>query len=87
VQHADSSGWGAGDQTPHLLWRVMNGELGPLQPKVMVILIGTNDLGAVVACPRNWLGLSHCKDPTKVRCVCHSFPRASPPLCRRATSA
>lgn len=35
----------AGDQTPHLLWRLKNGELPPeLQVKVVVVLIGTNDV-------------------------------------------
>jgi lysophospholipase L1-like esterase len=35
----------AGDQTPNLLWRLENGELPPrLNPKVFVVLIGTNDL-------------------------------------------
>lgn len=37
----------SGDQTQHLLWRLMNGELpAALRPKVFVILIGTNNLGA-----------------------------------------
>ncbi|KAK9814717.1 hypothetical protein WJX72_010374 [[Myrmecia] bisecta] len=36
----------SGDQTGHLLWRMMNGHLPVVhQPKVAVILIGTNDLG------------------------------------------
>jgi hypothetical protein len=69
-QHTDSTGWGAGDQSPHLLWRVMNGELGALLPKVIVILIGTNDLGMVAACRRYGLRLPHCKDPTKVGWAC-----------------
>lgn len=41
----------AGDQVMNLLWRLQNGEL-PLQkqPKVAVVLIGTNDLGAAATC-------------------------------------
>lgn len=33
-----------GDQTQHLLWRILNGEMG--QPKVAVVMIGTNNLGS-----------------------------------------
>jgi len=32
-----------GDQTQHLLWRIQNGELENLAPKVIVVLIGTNN--------------------------------------------
>eukprot|EP00736_Rhodelphis_marinus_P005419 Rmarinus@m.15962 len=36
----------AADQTQHLLWRIMNDELGMLQPQVYVVLIGTNNVRA-----------------------------------------
>ncbi|XP_052806131.1 platelet-activating factor acetylhydrolase IB subunit alpha2-like [Mya arenaria] len=32
-----------GDQTQHVLWRVQNGELENLEPKVIVLLVGTNN--------------------------------------------
>ncbi len=35
----------AGDRTQHLLWRLHNGELGALRPKVIVLMIGTNNIG------------------------------------------
>lgn len=41
--HAVSFGVG-GDRTEHLLWRIQNGELQGIHPKVAVVLIGTNNL-------------------------------------------
>jgi lysophospholipase L1-like esterase len=35
----------SGDRTQHLLWRLQNGEIGGLQPKVIVMMIGTNNIG------------------------------------------
>lgn len=32
-----------GDQTQHVLWRVQNGELDTIYPKVIVLLVGTNN--------------------------------------------
>jgi sialidase-1 len=40
--HAANFGFG-GDSTQHALWRIQNGELGGLTPKVVVLLIGTNN--------------------------------------------
>ena len=34
-----------GDATSHLLWRIQNGEVAGIAPKVAVILIGANNLG------------------------------------------
>jgi lysophospholipase L1-like esterase len=36
-----------GDATSHLLWRIDNGELAGIAPKVAVILIGANNMGRV----------------------------------------
>ncbi|HBY59806.1 MAG TPA: hypothetical protein DEH78_08270, partial [Solibacterales bacterium] len=43
--NAANFGWGA-DRTQHILWRIQNGELENVNPKVVVLLAGTNDIGA-----------------------------------------
>jgi beta-glucosidase len=35
-----------GDRTQHVLWRIDNGEMNGLTPKLAVLMIGTNNLGA-----------------------------------------
>ncbi len=43
-RHAVNLGF-SGDATSHLLWRIENGEVAGISPKVAVILIGANHLG------------------------------------------
>jgi lysophospholipase L1-like esterase len=43
--NAANFGWG-GDETQNILWRLTNGELDGVNPKVIVLLAGTNNLTA-----------------------------------------
>jgi lysophospholipase L1-like esterase len=42
--NAANFGWGA-DSTQHMLWRLQNGEMEGVNPKVIVVLAGTNNVG------------------------------------------
>jgi lysophospholipase L1-like esterase len=46
--NAANFGWG-GDTTQNILWRLQNGELEGIQPKVIVLLAGTNNVGKIPA--------------------------------------
>ena len=43
--NAGNFGWG-GDTTHNVLWRIQHGELDGVNPKVIVLMVGTNDIGA-----------------------------------------
>jgi len=42
--NAGNFGWG-GDSTHQILWRIQNGQLDGVNPKVIVLLAGTNNIG------------------------------------------
>ncbi len=45
--NAADFGWGA-DRIQNILWRVNNGELDKVNPKIVVLLAGTNNIGNVI---------------------------------------
>src|SRR6476661_5530060 len=45
--NAADFGWGA-DTIQNILWRLTNGELDGVHPKIIVLLAGTNNVGATV---------------------------------------
>jgi beta-glucosidase len=80
-RHALNLGFG-GDSTQHVLWRLDHGELDNLHPKVVVLLIGTNNARHSEATPeqiaagvREILQQIHNKAPS-ARVLLHAiFPR------------
>lgn len=49
--NAGNFGWGA-DSIEHILWRLENGELDGVNPKAIVLLGGTNNIGGALAADR-----------------------------------
>lgn len=86
--NAANFGWG-GDTTQNILWRLVNGELDGVHPKVIVVQAGTNNLarvtsdadgaavaGDVAAGMRAILEIMRAKAPSATVIVTGLFPRA-----------
>jgi hypothetical protein len=78
--NAADFGWGA-DKTENILWRLTNGELDGVNPKVIVLLAGTNNVGAgassadVTAGIQAILATMRAKAPDAVIILTAIFPR------------
>jgi beta-glucosidase len=69
-----------GDQTQHVIWRIEQGELDKVKPKVVVLMIGTNNLGnhtapAIAAANRKIVSMIHEKLPDTKVLLLGIFPR------------
>lgn len=73
-----------GDQTQHVLWRLQNGELDGIQPKVIMLMIGTNNSRANTA-PEIAAGITaivkeiHERSPLTKILLLGVFPRGEKP--------
>jgi lysophospholipase L1-like esterase len=72
-----------GDRTQHVLWRIDNGELDGISPKVLVLLIGTNNIGYpaedILAADTKIVAEIHDKLPQTKVLIIGIFPRGADP--------
>lgn len=73
-----------GDQTQHVIWRIENGELDGITPKVTVLMLGTNNTGAtgntaaeIAAADKKIVQLIRSKIPGTKVLVLAVFPRGA----------
>jgi lysophospholipase L1-like esterase len=69
-----------GDQTQHVIWRIENGELDGINPKVVVLMLGTNNTGThtadeIAAANKKIVGMIRAKLPQSKVLVLAIFPR------------
>jgi lysophospholipase L1-like esterase len=73
----------SGDRTEHVLWRIDNGELDGISPKVVVLMIGTNNIGYpaddIAKADVKIISEIHQKLPDTKVLVLGIFPRGSDP--------
>ena len=72
-----------GDRTQHVLWRIDNGELDGINPKVLVLMIGTNNIGQsaeqIAAGDQKIVKEIHEKLPQTKLLLLGIFPRGADP--------
>ena len=90
-RHAANFGIG-GDQTQHVLWRIENGEIDGIHPKVAVLMIGTNNVGSssadeIVQGIRAILTELHKRLPETKVLLLGIFPRSAKPDAARSKIA
>ena len=69
-----------GDQTQHVIWRIENGELDGIAPKVLVLMLGTNNSGTytaeqIAAADRKIVGMIRSRLPETKILLLAIFPR------------
>jgi lysophospholipase L1-like esterase len=69
-----------GDQTQHVIWRIENGELDGIHPKVVVLMLGTNNTGGntaeeIAAADRKIVGMIRSRLPETKVLLLAIFPR------------
>ena len=69
-----------GDQTQHVIWRIENGELEGIHPKVTVLMLGTNNTGGytadeILAADKKIVELIRAKIPETKVLLLAIFPR------------
>jgi lysophospholipase L1-like esterase len=75
----------SGDRTEHVLWRITHGELDGIDPKVVVLMIGTNNIGHFADEKPEWaaagvqkiLAVVHQKLPKAKVLLLAVFPRGA----------
>ena len=71
-----------GDQTHHVIWRIQNGELEGISPKVVVLMLGTNNSAAhtaeeIAAADKKIVQLIRTKIPAAKVLLLAVFPRGA----------
>ncbi|RXM94079.1 Platelet-activating factor acetylhydrolase IB subunit gamma [Acipenser ruthenus] len=88
--HALNFGMG-GDCTQHVLWRLQNGELDHINPKIIVLWVGTNNHGDTAEQVAEGIGaivkLIHSKQPTARVLILGLLPRGKSPNALRVKNA
>jgi lysophospholipase L1-like esterase len=77
----------SGDRTQHVLWRIQNGEMDGIKPKVAVLMIGTNNIGqkdpekpeSAIAGIKAIVDEVHKKSPATKVLLLGVFPRGEKP--------